>query len=327
MNPIDESGTPAGFVPGLRRAGAGACIDGLYGCIDIGSNTTRLLVAEVEHGRLREVLARRAFTHIGASLGPDGHIPAPKLEETARLTAELAEEARRLGVDTLTVLATAAVRDAANGAQLQEAVREHSGLELRVISGREEAALSFAGACHALETPDGRLAVVDVGGGSTEIAVGEARRGPEWWHSVPLGSSLLCRRHLHSDPPGASELAAARAEADAVLAELAPPAVDDAVAVGGTATALSQLVAGRLDPDSLSTGLDQLCSQPAASAARDLGLEPDRVKLLPGGMTVLAAVSALLGTALRVVRSGLREGALLELSRPAGPARPGAGAA
>jgi exopolyphosphatase / guanosine-5'-triphosphate,3'-diphosphate pyrophosphatase len=311
----------------LRRVGAGACIDRLYGCIDIGSNTTRLLVAEVEEGRLREVQARRVFTQIGASLGPDGHIPGPKVEETARVTAELVEEARRLGVDSLTVLGTAAVREAANGAELQAALRERAGVDLRVIDGKEEAALSFAGACHALEASDGRLAVVDVGGGSTEIAVGRARRAPEWWRSVPLGSSLLCRRHLRSDPPAEHELAAARAEADAVLAELAPPHVDEAVAVGGTATALSQLVAGPLTRDTLSTGLGRLCAQPAASAARDLGLEPERVRLLPGGMTVLAAVSGLLGTALRVVRSGLREGALLELSRPAGPAQPGAGAA
>jgi exopolyphosphatase / guanosine-5'-triphosphate,3'-diphosphate pyrophosphatase len=311
----------------LRPAGAGACIDGLYGCIDIGSNTTRLLVADVEDGRLRELSARRVFTHIGASLGPDGHIPPRKVEETARVTAQLAEEARTRGATMLTVLGTAAVRESANARELQEAVRAESGLELRVLSGEEEAGLSFAGACHALEGGDGRLAVVDVGGGSTEIAVGERRGRPEWWRSVSLGSSLLCRRHLHSDPPARAELAAARAEADAVLAELRPPAVDEAVAVGGTATALDPLVGGRLDPDSLTTGLGRLCSQPAGAAAQELGLAPERVRLLPGGMTVLAAVSALLGTAMRVVRSGLREGALLELSRPAGSARPDAGAA
>jgi exopolyphosphatase/guanosine-5'-triphosphate,3'-diphosphate pyrophosphatase len=312
----------------LRRTGAGGCIDGLYGCIDIGSNTTRLLVADVEGGRLRELSARRVFTHIGASLDPDGRIPARKVEETARVAAELAEEARGLGAGRLTVLGTAAVRQAMNAAELEAAVRERAGLELRVLTGEQEAALSFAGACHALEHADGRLAVVDVGGGSTEIAVGPAHRRPEWWQSVPLGSSLLCRRHLRSDPPAPGELAAARAEAAQVLAELTPPAVDEAVAVGGTATSLEPLMGARLTPDTLSAGLRRLCAQPAEAAAKDLGLPPERVRLLPGGMTVLAAVSALLGTALRVVRSGLREGALLELSRrPAGPARPDAGAA
>jgi exopolyphosphatase/guanosine-5'-triphosphate,3'-diphosphate pyrophosphatase len=311
----------------LRPLDAGGCIDGLYGCIDIGSNTTRLLVAEVEDGRLRELLARRVFTHIGSSLGPDARIPARKVEETARVTAELAAEARSMGADTLTVLGTAAVREAANGAELQEAVRGHCGMELRVLSGEEEAALSFAGACHALDAAGGRLAVVDVGGGSTEIAVGAPPGRPEWWRSVPLGSSLLCHRHLHSDPPAPAELAEARAEADAVLAELSPPGVDQAVAVGGTATSLDPLMGQRLTPATLSAGLESLCSRPADAAAQELGLLPERVRLLPGGMTVLAAVSALLDTALRVVRSGLREGALLELSRPAGPARPDAGAA
>jgi exopolyphosphatase/guanosine-5'-triphosphate,3'-diphosphate pyrophosphatase len=311
----------------LRAVSEGACIDGLYGCIDIGSNTTRLLVADVEDGRLREISARRVFTHIGASLGPDGHIPPRKVEETARVTAELAEEARGQGAVTLTVLGTAAIREAANAHELQEAVRAQCGLELRVLSGEEEAGLSFSGACHALEAGDGRLAVVDVGGGSTEIAVGPRRGRPEWWRSVPLGSSLLCRRHLRSDPPGRVELAAARQEADAVLAELHPPAVDEAVAVGGTAVSLDPLVGRRLEPESLTRGLGRLCSQPAEAAAQELGLPPERVRLLPGGMTVLAAVSGLLGTAMRVVRSGLREGALLELSRPAGSARPDAGAA
>jgi exopolyphosphatase/guanosine-5'-triphosphate,3'-diphosphate pyrophosphatase len=281
----------------------------------------------VGQGRLRELLARRVFTHLGSSLDPDGRIPPRKVEETARVTAELAEEARSLGADTLTVLGTAAVREAANARELHEAVRRHCGLELRILSGEEEAALSYAWACHALDEQEGSLAVVDVGGGSTEIAVGTPTRRPDWWRSVPLGSSLLCRRHLHSDPPAPGELVAARAEADAVLAELSPPPVDRAVAVGGTATALDPLVGERLNPDTLSAGLGRLCSLPVGSAAQELGLAPERVRLLPGGMTVLAAVSALLGTALRVVRSGLREGAVLELSRRAGPARPDAGAA
>ena len=285
-----------------------------FGCIDIGSNTTRLLVAEVDDGRLREVLSRRVFTRIGASVSASGEIPPEKVVETAEATKALADEARKLGASQIGVVGTAAVRDAPNREQLERSVLVTTGLRLRVLSGTEEAELSFAGACHALEHVRGRLAVVDVGGGSTEIAVGRAHRAPEWSESLRVGSSLLCERHLHSDPPAAREIDAACAEVYELLAGVEAPAADSAVAVGGTATSLSGLVGGRLTQESLRSGLARLCTLSAQQTARELVLPLERARLLPGGIAVLAGIAAWLGCALQIVSGGVREGTVLQMA-------------
>ena len=172
-----------------------------FACIDIGSNTTRLLVADVEDERLREVAARRHFTQIGASLDPDRRIPALKLAEVAGLAGQLAAQAREHGAREVAAVATAAVRLATNGRELANAVQAAAGVPLRVLSGHQEAELSFAGASRAVGAIDGTLAVVDVGGGSTEIAVGTAARGVQWAELIPIGSSVLRERHLCDDPP------------------------------------------------------------------------------------------------------------------------------
>ncbi len=284
------------------------------GCIDIGSNTTRLLVAGVEDDRLREVANRRVFTSLGASLTPAGEIPAAKLSEVAEVTATLAAEARELGAGQVAVVGTAAVRRAANRAALERAVADASGLSMRILSGTEEAALSFAGACHALPDFEGRLAVVDVGGGSTEVAVGQAHGDPEWSQSLHVGSSLLRERHLESDPPARVQVEAACAEVDELLAGVSAPATDFAVAVGGTATALIGLVGRRLTAEGLRSGLGRLCAQPAEQTARELGLPVERARLLPAGIAVLAGVAAWLSCALEIVQGGLREGTLLEMA-------------
>lgn len=285
-----------------------------FGCIDIGSNTTRLLVAEVDGGRLREILNRRVFTRIGASVPASGEIPPEKVAETTEVTKALADEARELGASRIGIVGTAAVRHAPNRGELERAVRATTGLRLRVLSGAEEAELSFSGACHVLGRTGCRLAVVDVGGGSTEIAVGEAYRRPEWSESLAMGSSLLCERHLHSDPPTRDEIDAACAEVDGLLADIEAPAADTAVAVGGTATSLTGLVGEQLTQESLRAGLGTLCTQSAQETARELGLPIERARLLPAGIAVLVGIAAWLDCALQIVRGGLREGTVLEMA-------------
>ncbi|MGI8750468.1 MAG: hypothetical protein ACR2J6_07965 [Thermoleophilaceae bacterium] len=285
-----------------------------FGCIDIGSNTTRLLVAELDGGRLREILNRRVFTCIGASASASGEIPPEKVAETSTVTRALTAEARGLGASQIGIVGTAAIRQAPNREELERAVRAATGLRLRVLSGTEEAELSFAGACHALEHAPGRLAVVDVGGGSTEIAVGHAHRAPEWSQSLRMGSSLLCERHLRSDPPTAGEIDAACAEVDELLAGVDSPAADSAVAVGGTATSLTGLVGERLTKESLKSGLARLCALSAQETAVELGLPLERARLLPAGIAVLAGIAAWLGCALQIVRGGVREGTVLQMA-------------
>src|SRR5436190_23019968 len=156
-----------------------------FACVDIGSNTTRLLVAEVEDGTLREIAAVREFTLLGSAAGEDGGIPHTKMVETAEAVAAQVATARRLGARLITVLGTAVLRQAPNAAELADEVEQMTGVPLRILSEDSEAELSFLGATTVsdLET-DGRVAVADVGGGSSELAVGSRGRPPDWWHSL-----------------------------------------------------------------------------------------------------------------------------------------------
>src|SRR5665213_228359 len=145
----------------------------ICGCIDIGSNTTRLLVAEAADGRLRELLRQRAFTRIGKDLARDDTIPSRKIREVADVVATQVRLARELGTQTIRTVATAAIREAANQDDFTRVIAERAGVAVEVLSDEEEARLAFVGATSALDhPPDGDIAVVDVGGSSSEIAIG-----------------------------------------------------------------------------------------------------------------------------------------------------------
>ena len=286
----------------------------IFACIDIGSNTTRLLVAEAADGRLRELAAERVFTCIRKSLDGSGRIPPDKVAETAGVVTAQARVARGLGATEIVAVATAAIRDAANREELERGVQEALGQPLRVISGEEEARLSFVGATRTIpDAVPGTIAVVDVGGGSTEIAVGSPERGVEWWRSLPIGSGVLADRLLRSDPPAAGEIDACRRRVAAIFDGLAAPKVDRALAVGGTATSLLRVLGAALDHDTLERGIRLLAETPIAELANRLGLDPERVRLLPAGILVLEALSDRLGP-LQIARGGLREGVILELA-------------
>jgi exopolyphosphatase/guanosine-5'-triphosphate,3'-diphosphate pyrophosphatase len=280
-------------------------------CIDIGTNTTRVLVADAHAGKLTEVLQRRAFTRMGADAG---RIAASKVAEVAAVVAEQRALAERAGARVVKAVATAALRRAENRDELIAAVREGCGLEIAVLGGGEEARLAFLGATSTLpEPPSGRGAVVDVGGGSTEIAIGTFAGGVGWFASVPVGSAALAAA-CAGDPPAAYELVTVRERAAAAFADLDPPAHEWAVAVGGSAASLPRLVGPVLDEAALERAMGRLCSAPAAEVADAMGLAAERVRLLPAGILVLEAAARRLGKPLRIGRGGLREGVLLELA-------------
>lgn len=286
----------------------------IVACIDIGSNTTRLLVADAPTGGLRKLIEEREFTSIGGSIDADGRIPLEKLEETAAVAGAQARAARAAGATEICAVATAAIRDAANRDELVRAVEAQAGVPLRVLSGREEARLSFQGATRTLAQPaTGTIAVVDVGGGSTEIAVGSPSGVMEWSESLRVGSGLLANRHLRSDPPSLGEIQSARAHVVATFAGVSAPPVTSAVAVGGTATSLHRLLGAELDHDTLERGVALLSASPIPELAARLELDPERVRLLPAGILVLQAVTGLLGLPVRIACGGLREGVILEL--------------
>jgi exopolyphosphatase/guanosine-5'-triphosphate,3'-diphosphate pyrophosphatase len=158
------------------------------------------------------------------------------------------------------------------------------------------------------------VAVVDVGGGSTEIAVGTLLGGVEWSASIPVGSSDLADEHLHSDPPSAAELAGLQADARLLFSGAHPPASDVGVAVGGSATSIARLVPGGIDDLAVGRVLELLASAPSARIAADHHLEAERVRLLPAGLSLLAAVAERLECPLTVGDGGLREGVCVELT-------------
>jgi exopolyphosphatase/guanosine-5'-triphosphate,3'-diphosphate pyrophosphatase len=285
------------------------------GCIDIGTNTTRVLVADAEGGRLTEVLQRRAFTRLGKALRAGEAIPPEKIEEIARVVAEQRELAEAVGARPLRAVATAAIRSAANRDAFVDAIREIGGVDVSVLDGEEEARLAFLGATRTLgRTLDGRVGVVDVGGGSTEIAVGTVPEGATWSASFRVGSGFLAEHYLGMDPPSAAALHAVREHARGTFDGLEVPAVDAAVAVGGSAQSMRRLVGAVLDGETLQRALRVLSDAPAADVAERFALDVERVKLLPAGILVLDAAAERLGRPLQIGRGGLREGVLLELS-------------
>ena len=283
-------------------------------CIDIGSNTTRLLVADAGDGQLRELVTQRAFTRIGKSLMSGGAIPAEKIEETAEVVRTQTAVAREVGASEIIAVATAAIRNAPNRDELLGAVKHAGGMELEILSGEEEARLSFVGATRTLLEPaEGSVAVVDVGGGSSEIAIGAADGEMTWSASFRIGSGFLADAYLRSDPPSADELEKVRRHVSGTFEGLEPPAAEHAVAVGGTATSLRRLLGAELVHETLERGVRVLCMTPIDEVAGRFELDRERVRLLPAGILVLEAISDLLALPLRIARGGLREGVLLEL--------------
>ena len=283
-------------------------------CIDIGTNTTRLLVAERDGRRLAELASERAFTLLGAAGAASGEVGQAKIEEVAAVVARQVRQAEELGAVALRVVATAAVREAVDRAALSAAIDAACGARLEILDPEDEARLAFAGAIGTLaDPPAGVLAVVDVGGGSTELVVGSAAGGVTWAVSLPVGSSVVTHADLRSDPPAPDELSRARARIDALFASVRPPRSAIAYAVGGSATSLHGLVGAELGGEALAGGLDALVSGPAAAVALRLELHVERVRLLPAGILLLDAAARALGAPLRLAGGGVREGVVLEL--------------
>jgi exopolyphosphatase / guanosine-5'-triphosphate,3'-diphosphate pyrophosphatase len=282
-------------------------------CIDIGSNTTRLLVADCAVEGISEVHQERAFTYLAWSGPPDGAITPGKLQEVADVVSAQLATARGLGCELVRAVGTAAIRRAPNGAELAAAVHDSCGLEIEILTEQEEARLAFVGAARAHgHTGAGALGVVDVGGGSSELVVGMAPDQVSWSVSFPLGSGDLARRHLLSDPPTAEEIGGARREVDATLGEIAVPQPAEAVAVGGSAASLSRLAGRILDAAAFARALTELIAAPGHEVARRFGVELERVRLLPAGLVILQAASERFGAPLAVAGGGLREGVLME---------------
>jgi exopolyphosphatase / guanosine-5'-triphosphate,3'-diphosphate pyrophosphatase len=286
----------------------------LCGAIDIGSNTTRLLVAEPQEGQLRKVMEQRAYTRIGRDASKDGSITAEKIAEVAEVVTTQVRLADEMGAEVIKAVATAAIRDAKNRDKVVQEIEEISGVEVDVLSEEEEGRCAFIGATKSLGHPvDGRVAVVDVGGGSCEVVYGTVEDGVADVRSFKIGSGLLTEDHLESDPPSAAEIRGLRDHIADFFEDVELERPDQAVAVGGSATSLRTLVGAVLEYETLERAVRVLSSDEIYEVAKRFELDSRRVKLLPAGVLLLEKFSQLLGQPLQIGKGGLREGIILTL--------------
>jgi exopolyphosphatase/guanosine-5'-triphosphate,3'-diphosphate pyrophosphatase len=309
----------------------------ILAAIDVGSNTVHLAVATV--GANGASLARRAdeveLVRLGADVTATGAIGEERASRACAVIQRQLAGAREAGATVTLGMATEGVRRARNGQEFIERVERETGLRLTLVTGDQEAALTYWGA-RAGEESAGRAAVVDLGGGSLELVVGVGQQ-VEWRVSLPLGSGALHDELAPADPPSAAELLQVGAVVRAALASAAPPLpVVSVTACGGTATTLAALArralgadralpAGeaaawtalpRLNQGRIEALLGLLHRHPAAELSQQFGVEIGRARLLAAGAVVLREAMLRLGTStLDISVAGIREGAILAYAR------------
>jgi exopolyphosphatase/guanosine-5'-triphosphate,3'-diphosphate pyrophosphatase len=275
--------------------------------VDCGTNSLRLLVADVDPvaGTLTDVERTMAVVRLGQGVDATGAFAPEALVRTFAALDEAAAACRRHGVgaDAVRFVATSASRDVSNRDVFAEGVRARLGVDPEVVPGEEEAALSFAGATRELlGTRPGPFLVVDLGGGSTELVLGEA--GIEAARSVDVGSVRMTERHLHDDPPTPAQVAAARADVEAVLDGVDVPLqrTRTLVGVAGSVTTVAAVALG-LDayaPGSVHGAVlaladvraacDRLLAMTRAERAALPVVHPGRVDVIGAGALVWRAV-------------------------------------
>jgi exopolyphosphatase/guanosine-5'-triphosphate,3'-diphosphate pyrophosphatase len=300
----------------------------LCAAIDIGSNTTRVLVAEPTDGQLRKVMEQRAYTRIGKSSQHNGAIDAEKIAEVAEAVATQVRLAEELGAEAIRTVATAAIREATNREAIVAEISRVAGVPVDVLSEHDEGRLAFLGATKTLGHPvEGAVAVVDVGGGSSEVVVGSVSEGLRSVQSFKIGSGSLADDFLANDPPSPAELRAVREYIAEFFDGVEFEQPGQAVAVGGSATSLRALVGAALEYETLERAIRVLTGAPIAEVAKRFELDPRRVRILPTGVLLLEKLSELLGQPLQIGKGGLREGVILDLLNGAANGSPHALAA
>ena len=277
--------------------------------IDIGSNTIRLLVAKNGRRGLDPILSRRAYVGLATDIERDGWISDEKLAQVQELAARYTVLARDSGADRLEVLVTSPGRQSGNAPQLHAALAMATGGRVRQLSAEEEGRLAYAGAVGACRSVPESIAVIDLGGGSTQVMVG-TREAPAWLRSLDLGSLRLTERFVHSNPPMPNVLDAVACLVEKEFESLTPPLPISALATGGTARALRRMVGRRLGEKNLNAVLALLTAKTAQEVAADYDVPVERARVLPAGTIVLREAHRRLGVKLEVARGGVREGAL-----------------
>src|SRR4051794_31871267 len=299
--------------------------------VDIGTNSTRLLIARVEDGRVEELERQSKVTRLGQDVDSTGRLADEAVGRVFGVLEEYKELIDSNGARRVVALATSAVRDSENGEEVRAAGHDRLAFDLRTISGDEEARLTFRGATSARQDKEASTLVIDIGGGSTELVTGRPGEDPDFHVSTQAGSVRQTERHLHDDPPAPDQTDALRREVRAVVEDAVPGSVRDSVtrgiAVAGTATQLAAVDLGleerdrdRVHGHSMEHGsvrrmLDQLAAVPLDERRRTRGLDPDRAPTIVAGAAILVEVMEAFGLgAVEASETDILHGAALSAS-------------
>jgi len=269
--------------------------------VDCGTNSTRLLVRAAD-GAVVERLMR--ITRLGQGVDASGGLAPGAVERTMATLADYRAVIDHCGATRVRVVATSAARDAANSDEFLTAAEKVIGVRPEILTGEEEARLSFLGAVSDLDPDDGPFLVVDIGGGSTELAVGRSR--PEGTQSLDIGCVRLTERYLHRDPPAPEELSQALSVVRDHLEDVARdiPATTEArrlVGLAGTVTTVAAIELGidydrerihhfALTREAVEDVFRTLATETRAQRIHNPGLEPERAEVIVGGVVILAAM-------------------------------------
>jgi exopolyphosphatase/guanosine-5'-triphosphate,3'-diphosphate pyrophosphatase len=300
--------------------------------IDIGTNSTRLLIGELEDGAVEEIERRSTVTRLGQGVDSSGRLADEAMQRVHDVLGEYKEAIDSCGASDVVVLATSAVRDSENGDDFRAAVKERFGFDLRTLSGDEEARLTFLGATSARDDGDDPTLVIDIGGGSTELVIGLPGGGePDFHVSTQAGSVRQTERHLHDDPPTAEQLDALREDVRGIVEDGAPArvrrSVTRGIAVAGTATQLARVdlkgaggesVHGHmLALDSVRSMLERLASVPLDERRETPGLDPKRAPTIVAGAAILVEVLSAFGLSrVEASETDILHGAALTATNP-----------
>jgi exopolyphosphatase/guanosine-5'-triphosphate,3'-diphosphate pyrophosphatase len=299
--------------------------------IDIGSNSTRLLVADVAGGRVTPVERRSTVTRLGRGVDLSGQLAAEAIEAACAAVDPYVSTLEEMGAERVDAVATSAVRDATNGSAFVAELRERFALSARVLDGEEEARLTYLGATseHSPEVP---TLVIDIGGGSTELIVGEGRE-IEWHTSLQAGVVRHTERHLTHDPPTPVELEALAGDLRGLIekARAEAPDAEAGIAVAGVPTSLAAIemelvpyepakIHGHvLELRSIQRMLSQLASTPLEQRREIPGLHADRAPTIVAGVVTLVEVMRAFGLEkLTVSEHDILYGAAIALSESTG---------
>jgi exopolyphosphatase/guanosine-5'-triphosphate,3'-diphosphate pyrophosphatase len=298
--------------------------------IDCGTNSIRLLIADIDGNNFREIVRDMEIVRLGQGVDQTGQFHPDAIARTLAAVDKFAAEIAKRGVEKIRFCATSATRDATNRHLFVDGVRERLGIELEVISGDEEAALSFAGAIKDLDPSNGPFLVVDIGGGSTEFVFGTAT--VEAARSVNIGCVRMSERHFASDPATPEQIEAARTDIQAAIAQAAAVVpitkAKTLVAVAGTATTVAAAALELPEYDRYAIHLSRISAQQTHDAATmfatktreqriSLGyMHPGRVDVIAAGSLVLSEIMKATGaTEFVASESDILDGMAFSLAR------------